>query len=163
MDNEFSEVGGERHWHLPDSSPLQSLGPDTHLDSPVPKMGDQTHSAPLTSNSKSTRGRTAKALGGAALFAALFVVGRPVWKYLHSYETTDDVQIDGHIVPISSRIDGTIAHVYVEETQTVKSGQLLAAIDSHDEQVAVENARANLFLAEAQADSARADYQAALD
>jgi membrane fusion protein (multidrug efflux system) len=102
-------------------------------------------------------------LGFAALLAVVWVCGRPLWDYLHSYESTDDAEIDGHIAPIASRINGTIAHVYVEETQTVKSGQLLAMIDPRDEQVAVENARANLALAQAQADSARADYQAAVD
>ena len=32
-------------------------------------------------------------------------------SYLHSYESTDDAQIDGHIDPLSSRIDGTVIAV----------------------------------------------------
>jgi membrane fusion protein, multidrug efflux system len=164
MEHQFSDVGGERHRPQPNSHQLQTLGPDTHLDSPAPPAtSDDKGGAALTSNSGSSLGRGIKALALAALLAMLFIGGRPAWKYLHSYESTDDAQIDGHIVPIASRIDGTIAHVYVEETQTVKSGQLLAAIDPRDKQVAVENARANLSLAQAQADSARADYEAALD
>jgi len=162
MEHQFSDVGGRRHRPQLNSHQLQTLGPDTHLDSP-PATGDDTGGAALISNSESSLSRGIKALALAALLAMLFVGGRPTWKYLHSYESTDDAQIDGHIVPIASRIEGTIAHVYVEETQTVKSGQLLATIDPRDEQVAVENARANLSLAQAQADSARADYQAALD
>jgi membrane fusion protein (multidrug efflux system) len=164
MEHQFSEVGGGRHRPQLNSHQLQTLGPDTHLDSPAPPAtSDDNGGAALTSNSGSSLGRGIKALALAALLAMLFIGGRPAWKYLHSYESTVDAQIDGHIVPIASRIDGTIAHVYVEETQTVKSGQLLAAIDPRDKQVAVENARANLSLAQAQADSARADYEAALD
>jgi membrane fusion protein, multidrug efflux system len=164
MEHQFSDVGGGRHRPQPNSHQLQTLGPDTHLDSPAPPAtSDDKGGAALTSNSGSSLGRGIKALALAALLAMLFIGGRPAWKYLHSYESTDDAQIDGHIVPIASRIDGTIARVYVEETQTVKSGQLLAAIDPRDKQVAVENARANLSLAQAQADSARADYEAALD
>jgi membrane fusion protein, multidrug efflux system len=164
MEHQFSDVGGGRHRPQPNSHQLQTLGPDTHLDSPAPPAtSDDKGGAVLTSNSGSSLSRGIKALALAALLAMLFIGGRPAWKYLHSYESTDDAQIDGHIVPIASRIDGTIAHVYVEETQTVKSGQLLAAIDPRDKQVAVENARANLSLAQAQADSARADYEAALD
>jgi membrane fusion protein, multidrug efflux system len=164
MEHQFSDVGGGRHRPQLNSHQLQTLGPDTHLDSPAPPAtSDDKGGAALTSNSGSSLGRGIKALALAALLAMLFIGGRPAWKYLHSYESTDDAQIDGHIVPIASRIDGTIAHVYVEETQTVKSGQLLAAIDPRDKQVAVENARANLSLAQAQADSARADYEAALD
>jgi membrane fusion protein, multidrug efflux system len=164
MEHQFSDVGGGRHRPQLNSHQLQTLGPDTHLDSPAPPAtSDDKGGAALTSNLGSSLGRGIKALALAALLAMLFIGGRPAWKYLHSYESTDDAQIDGHIVPIASRIDGTIAHVYVEETQTVKSGQLLAAIDPRDKQVAVENARANLSLAQAQADSARADYEAALD
>jgi membrane fusion protein, multidrug efflux system len=164
MEHQFSEVGGGRHRPQLNSHQLQTLGPDTHLDSPAPPAtSDDKGGAALTSDSGSSLGRGIKALALAALLAMLFIGGRPAWKYLHSYESTDDAQIDGHIVPIASRIDGTIAHVYVEETQTVRSGQLLAAIDPRDKQVAVENARANLSLAQAQADSARADYEAALD
>jgi membrane fusion protein (multidrug efflux system) len=103
-----------------------------------------------------------KTVGIAALLVVLLVAGLPLWNYLNSYESTDDAEIDGHIAPIAARIDGTIAQIYVHETQTVKAGQLLATIDPRDEEVAVENARANLALAHAQVDSARADYQAAL-
>jgi membrane fusion protein, multidrug efflux system len=163
MEHQLSAVDGDLNGHQPDSGHLQTLNPSRHLDSPaLPLMGDQTPGAPQTSNSASLRSGF-KALGVAAMLAMLFVAGRPIWNYLHSYESTDDAEIDGHIAPIASRINGTIARVYVEETQTVKSGQLLAAIDPRDEQVALETARANLSLAQSQADSARADYQVALD
>lgn len=104
----------------------------------------------------------AKVAAVASIVAALFVVGRPLWIYLQSYESTDDAEIDGHIAPVASRIDGTIARVYVYNTQRVKAGQLLAEIDSRDQLVAVENARANLALAQAQVSAAQADYQASL-
>jgi membrane fusion protein (multidrug efflux system) len=81
---------------------------------------------------------------------------------LDSYEATDDAQVDGHIVPISSRIGGTLAHVYVQDTDFVKAGQLLAEIDPRDNQASLDNARANLAQAIAQVDSARADFNAAV-
>src|SRR4051794_34509432 len=37
------------------------------------------------------------------------VAGLRFWTYLSSYESTDDAQIDGHIVPISFRVTGTIS------------------------------------------------------
>jgi membrane fusion protein (multidrug efflux system) len=97
-----------------------------------------------------------------AVLAALAVVSGPLWNYLHSYESTDDAEIDGHIAPLASRIDGTIAKIYVQDTQTVKAGQLLVEIDPRDQQVAVETARANLAQAQAQVSSALADHQSAL-
>ncbi|MGH7934033.1 MAG: efflux RND transporter periplasmic adaptor subunit [Candidatus Binataceae bacterium] len=84
------------------------------------------------------------------------------WNYLQSYESTDDAQIDGHIDPLSSRIDGTVIRVHVEDDERVKKGELLVDIDPRDYEVAVEQARARLELARAQVASAKQDYAAAL-
>ena len=84
-----------------------------------------------------------------------------LWRYLSRYESTDDAQVDGHIASVSSRIEGTIVHVYVKDTMAVKAGDPLADIDPRDFEVAVENARANLAQARAQAYAARADYTTA--
>ena len=90
-------------------------------------------------------------------------VAVPAWSYLSSYEDTDDAQVDGHIIAVSSRINGTIAHVYVIDTQPVHEGQLLAEIDPDDYVVAVEGTRARLAQTKAQVESAKADYQTALN
>ncbi len=71
-------------------------------------------------------------------------------RYLESYESTDDAQIDGHMNSISARIDGTLAKVYVDDNQMVKQGDLIAEIDPRDYQVALEQAQANLHNAQAQ-------------
>jgi membrane fusion protein, multidrug efflux system len=70
------------------------------------------------------------------------------WNYLQSYESTDDAQIDGHIDPLSSRINGTVIQVHPENNDRVKAGELLVEIDPRDYQVAVENAAANLAMVE---------------
>jgi membrane fusion protein, multidrug efflux system len=85
-----------------------------------------------------------------------------VWSYLQSYESTDDAQIDGHIDPLSSRVDGTVVGVHVEDDDRVKQGQLIVEIDPRDYQVAVERAKAQWELADAQVASAKQDYAAAL-
>ncbi|HLW70133.1 MAG TPA: HlyD family secretion protein [Candidatus Binataceae bacterium] len=135
------------------------------MDSPA--AGGESHLSPAavaTSTPSLVSARTlVKILIAITILAGLAVAGVPLWNYLHSYEATDDAEIDGHIAPISARIDGTIAQIYVQETESVKAGQWLAAVDPRDQQVAVENARANLALAEAQVSGARADYRAALD
>jgi membrane fusion protein (multidrug efflux system) len=66
------------------------------------------------------------------------------WNYLQSYESTDDAQIDGHIDPLSSRINGTVIGVHAEDNDRVKTGELLVEIDPRDYEVAVANAAANL-------------------
>src|SRR6202046_1040038 len=50
--------------------------------------------------------------------AVLSVGGLHFWNYLHSYQWTDDAEIDGHLDPISTRIDGTVVKVYVEDTRS---------------------------------------------
>ena len=98
----------------------------------------------------------------AILLPVLAFGGWRWWQYLDTYESTDDAQVDGHIAPISSRIPGTIARVYIQDTDLVKAGQLVAEIDPRDEQATANSARANLAQAKAQLNSARADYTAAL-
>ncbi len=96
------------------------------------------------------------------LVLALAALSPFAWNYLQSYESTDDAQIDGHIDPLSSRIDGTVIGVHAEDDDRVTKGELLVEIDPRDYEVAVEQAKARLELAVAQVASAKQDYAAAL-
>jgi membrane fusion protein, multidrug efflux system len=71
------------------------------------------------------------------------VVGFFVWRYLTSYESTDDSQIDGHLNPISARVAGHVQKLLVEDNQEVKAGQPLVQIDPRDYEVAVQQAQAD--------------------
>ena len=92
-------------------------------------------------------------LGGAVLLAAL----AGLFLYYHNRESTDDAQIDGHITPIASKIYGKVADVLVDDNQAVKAGQVLVKIDPRDYQAAVDQAKAQLALAESEARSAGVD------
>jgi membrane fusion protein (multidrug efflux system) len=96
----------------------------------------------------------------AMLIVAVAALSPFAWNYLQSYESTDDAQIDGHIDPLSSRIDGTVVRVHVENNDRVKAGELLVEIDPRDYEVAVAQAKARLELAVAQVASSRQDYAA---
>jgi membrane fusion protein (multidrug efflux system) len=96
------------------------------------------------------------------LVLALGAVSPFIWNYLQSYESTDDAQIDGHIDPLSSRINGTVIRVHAEDNDRVKAGELLVEIDPRDYEVAAAQAKARLELAIAQVASAKQDYAAAL-
>ena len=76
------------------------------------------------------------------------------WRSTFS-EDTDDAQVNGHLIQISSRIQGQVIKVYVEENQMVKAGDPIADLDPSDYQVAVENAEAALATAKANAVAAR--------
>jgi membrane fusion protein, multidrug efflux system len=91
--------------------------------------------------------------------AILSVAGLRFWNYLQSYEWTDDAEIDGHLDPISTRIDDTVIRVYVENTYHVKAGQTLVDLDPRDYKVAVENAAANLAQTEQGVKAAQQNYE----
>ena len=89
------------------------------------------------------------------LVGAVVVVvgGFFLWRYLSSYESTDDAQVDVHLYPVSPRISGYVIKVNVEDNQYVEKGTVLVEIDPKDYEVAVAQARANLANAEATAQS----------
>jgi len=76
-----------------------------------------------------------------------------LWRYLSSYESTDDAQVDAHLYPISARVAGYVTKVNVGDNQFVEKGTILVEIDPKDYEVAIEEATANLMNAEATAQS----------
>ncbi len=87
---------------------------------------------------------------GIAVALVLLIIGTVLlFRYLGSYESTDDAFVEGHTDPISARINGYVTAVYVENTYRVKKGQLLVQLDPRDYQVAKENATAQVSQAQA--------------
>ncbi len=89
-----------------------------------------------------------------AIVVAVLIALGVWWRSTYS-EDTDDAQINGHLIQVSSRISGQVIHVYVEENQMVKRGDPIVELDPKDFQVAVENAEAALASAKANAAAAR--------
>jgi len=81
------------------------------------------------------------------------VAGLLLWRYLSSYESTDDAQADVHLYPVSARVSGYVVRVNVNDNQWVNKGDVLVEIDPTDYQVALAQAQANLANAEATARS----------
>ena len=84
-----------------------------------------------------------------ALVVVGIIIAIPIYAYYSVRESTDDAQVDGHVVPISPRIAGTILAVLVNDNQQVKAGQELVRLDPADYQVALEQAKAQLATAQA--------------
>lgn len=87
------------------------------------------------------------------IILVLLVGGFFGYRYITSFESTDDAQVDGHLMPLSTRISGYVIKVNVDDNQYVPAGYVLAEMDPRDYQVAVDNARADLAAAEATAQS----------
>jgi membrane fusion protein (multidrug efflux system) len=84
----------------------------------------------------------------------LALVAAGIWWRSTFTEDTDDAQVNGHLIQVSSRIGGQVAKVYVDENQVVKAGDPIADLDPADYKVAVENAEAALASAQANAAAA---------
>jgi len=94
-----------------------------------------------------------------AIFGALIVlagIGTYVWVHSLDRVSTDDAQVDGHIIPISPKIYGKVLEVMVDDNQQVKQGQILVRIDPQDFQAKVDQAAAAFAVAQSQAQGANA-------
>jgi membrane fusion protein (multidrug efflux system) len=95
------------------------------------------------------------ALGGAA------VLGVSRVRDALRYESTDDAFLEGHVVPVSARVDGRVREVLAGDNERVEAGALLVELDPADFQAAVDAAHASLAAAEAARDEAAAQVTVA--
>jgi membrane fusion protein (multidrug efflux system) len=116
-----------------------SAGPDRTETTPRPRLG--------------ARAKERRKVLIIAVFVVVLVGGFFLWRWLSSYESTDDAQVDVHLYPVSARVSGYVISVNVGDNQYVEKGTLLVEIDPKDYEVAVNQARANLANAEATAQS----------
>ena len=111
-----------------------------------------TATGPAHSISASARARVGM-IGGILLAVIVIVAG--IWWYTSGRETTDDAQVDGHIIPVAPRVGGTVLEVPVEANQRVEKGALLVQIDQRDYRIALQRAQADLADAQASLEAAR--------
>jgi len=112
---------------------------------------------PAQNNRSKRRGlKLSVLLLGAALILA--AAGYEIYsRFFKDRVSSDDAQVDGHIVSIAPRIQGTVLEVLVKDNQPVKAGEVLARIDPRDYQVKVDQMRAALLEAESDLRSAQAE------
>jgi membrane fusion protein (multidrug efflux system) len=82
-------------------------------------------------------------------------VGIYYWLQSRHFESTDDAEVEAHLSAITSRVDGAITRVYVDDNQVVQAGDPLVDLDPRDFQVAVDQARAQVAQARSQVTAQR--------
>jgi membrane fusion protein (multidrug efflux system) len=109
-------------------------------------MSTDTNSQPLTASdaeipNPAVRRRINPFVVGAVVL--LLAIAAISWMiYARGYEDTDDAQVDGHLNPIASRIDGTIKAVHVDDNQSVNAGVVLVELDPSDDLVSLKQSQA---------------------
>jgi membrane fusion protein (multidrug efflux system) len=109
-----------------------------------PKPAPEQNPEPKKETGSFVRNHPIKLVVLVIVLAAVGFGGFLLWQYLGSYVSTDDAEVGAHINAVTSRINGTVTGVYMEDNQFVKAGQTLVDIDPRDYKVALVQAQAHL-------------------
>jgi membrane fusion protein, multidrug efflux system len=88
-------------------------------------------------------------------FVAVLILIGLAWSVFAGRVTTDDAQVDCHITAVAPQVPGYVVSLFINDNTQVREGDVLVQIDPRTYQAEVEQARANLDFAEAQANSAK--------
>ena len=119
-------------------------------DAPAPAASRNGRSATAEPDKPSTKKKIVLSVVGILALILLFW-GFQKWNYGRSHQTTDNAQVDGHIVPVLAKVGGYVKTVNVSENDHVNAGQLLVQLDDADYRVRFQQAQADLAAAEATA------------
>lgn len=86
-----------------------------------------------------------------ALLAVGLFYGVRIWRFHATHEATDDAQVEGHILPISAKVGGYAAKVFVIDGDAVRAGDTLFTLDTDELEIRLRQAEAELMAAEAAA------------
>ena len=124
---------------------------------PSPNATPAAHAAPSAAAEAPAAKKTSRAkIVLPVLVVIAATVGGASYALGRGHESTDDAQIEGHIVNVAARATGQVAHVLVHDNQLVEEGDVLLEIDDRDLQARLLGARADLASAKAQLASANA-------
>jgi membrane fusion protein (multidrug efflux system) len=135
---------------MPNKNGTQTMDPDEKLT--INLTDDKAGSPSNERTDKFSTSRSRKVLVISAAIVVASVAAYFAWNAFR-YEDTDDAQVDGHVMPLSARINGQVMKVNFVEGQLVHEGDLLAIIDPADFKIAVIQAKAALADAQASATS----------
>jgi membrane fusion protein (multidrug efflux system) len=111
---------------------------------------------------RSGRPRRALLLSGLAVLALVAAaLGLRQWSFARTHVTSDNAQVEGHIIPILTRVGGYVAEVAVDDDQAVRAGQVLVRIDERDLRARLEQTEGDLANALAMAGQGGEPGQAA--
>jgi membrane fusion protein, multidrug efflux system len=90
------------------------------------------------------------------LLAAAMIAGGVAWVMSLGKESTDDAQVEGHVLSVASRIPGQVVKVLVQDNQLVEIDQVMVEIDRRELAARLEVAGADAVSAKAALELARA-------
>jgi membrane fusion protein (multidrug efflux system) len=120
--------------------------PQTQSSAPRATTTPAATAAPAPSNKR----RVVLALVGLLALLGIFW-GMKQWLYGRAHESTDNAQVDGHLVPVLAKVSGYVTRVNVAENDRVRQDSTLVRIDEREYAVKLAQADADLAAARAAA------------
>jgi membrane fusion protein (multidrug efflux system) len=111
-------------------------------DAQSPLRNPDPHARPV--KARRSRKKTL-AIAAAALAAAIFAGRKIVYGMRH--ETTDNAQVEGHVVPVLPKVGGFVEQVFVSDNQRVAAGDTLFLLDTREFNARLKQAEARLMAA----------------
>ena len=121
------------------------------MSKPSPATTPPPREPVVTPPAKSTTRK--KIIIGVVVVAAAIALTWAIRTFIYSraHETTDNAQVDGHIVPVLAKVGGYVTAVLVQDNDSVRDGQTLVRIDDAEYRVKVAQAEADLAAAQSAA------------
>ena len=96
----------------------------------------------------------------AVVILVVLAWGVKTWLYGRAHESTDNAQVDGHVVPVLAKVSGYVTRVNVAENDRVRADSTLVTIDEREYGVRLAQATAELAAARAAAGGTGQEGQA---
>ncbi|HKH27396.1 MAG TPA: HlyD family secretion protein [Sphingomicrobium sp.] len=114
------------------------------------RLGDQVGEQPVENDSKGVlRRHLIAAVIGAIALVVLATAGYLYWDFAGHFQSTDDAFIAARQFSVAPKVSGYLTAVAVTDNQHVAAGEVMARIDDRDFQVALEQADAQVGVAQA--------------
>ena len=137
------------------------------VETPAPPRQQRSPAAPPAESTSQESGNEAPRKPGlsprvrivAIVVAVVALLGGFLyWLHARNFEDTDDAQVDGHLNPVSAKVDGTVLSVSpdVEDNHPVQAGEVLVQLDPVTYQAEVARAEAEVARLTATAAAAQA-------
>lgn len=143
------------------SSPAVETGPAAR-----PDAGSNNSNSSSNSGTGATKAKPASSSNPLRIVIPVILVaiagywGYTRWSFSQAHESTDNAQVDGHIVPVVAKVGGFVTAVNTGENVHVKDSAVLVTIDEREFQVRLAQAEADLAAARASAGGKGVEGQA---
>jgi membrane fusion protein, multidrug efflux system len=127
--------------------------PSTTVSEAAPQAPQTPQTSPASTSLRQRLRNLSPFTKGAFIVVLLLLA--VAWYILAGRVSTDDAQVDCHITAVAPQVPGYVVQLLINDNTPVKEGDLLVQIDARPYQAEVEQAKANLDFAEAQANSAK--------